>query len=262
MDAPTVAVVWALAFAWAARIHLQPWIALTLACGTWSVYVADRLLDARRAISVNKLDSLHERHYFHWRHKNLFAPLAICCAAIAAALILRLMPPVVCERNSALAAAALAYFSGVHSSARLPHWLPGIPSKELLVGVIFTTGCAAPTLWHMRTYPLPLMTCFVFFAALAWVNCFAIEQWESATRRPRVVLAALILGCVGLLFCLAFAFSHSRIAALFVAGALSAILLAILDRARTRLTPLALRTLADLVLLTPAILIALGALTA
>lgn len=262
MDAPTVAVVWAMAFAWAARTHLQLWIPLTLACGTWSVYVGDRLLDARRAFAASKLDCLRQRHYFHWRHKNLLAPLAICSAAIAAALILRLMPPVVCERNSALAAVALAYFSGVHSSARLPHWLRGITSKELLVGVIFTAGCAAPTLWHMRIFPVPLMTCFVFFAALAWANCSAIEQWESPTRRPRVVQATWILACIGLLFCFAFAFFNSRIAILFFAGGLSAILLVILDRSRARLTPLALRSLADLVLLTPAILIALGARTA
>lgn len=259
MDAPTVAVVWALAFAWAAGIHLQLWIPLTLVCGTWSVYVADRLLDTRRAIAAGKLDCLRERHYFHWRHKKLFAPLAICSAAIAAALILRLMPPVVCERNCALAAAALAYFSGVHSAARLPDWLRRLASKELLVGVIFTAGCAAPTLWQLRTFPWPLIACVVFFAALAWVNCFAIAHWESAAEGPRVVLAALILACAGLLLGAAFAFGQPRIAILFLAGALSAILLAILDRARARVMPLALRALADLVLLTPAILVALGA---
>ncbi|MEI4861391.1 hypothetical protein Q8G41_27770, partial [Klebsiella pneumoniae] len=39
LDAPTVAVVWALSFAWAAGVHLTPWTPLLLASGTWSVYV-------------------------------------------------------------------------------------------------------------------------------------------------------------------------------------------------------------------------------
>jgi hypothetical protein len=42
-----------------------------------------------------------------------------------------------------------------------------------------------------------------------------------------------------------------RFAALVAAGAVSTLLLALLDRLRNRLTPLALRISADLVLLTP-----------
>jgi hypothetical protein len=41
---------------------------------------------------------------------------------------------------------------------------------------------------------------------------------------------------------------------LILAGAVSALLLALLDRLRTHLTPLAIRAAADLVLLTPALL--------
>jgi hypothetical protein len=48
----------------------------------------------------------------------------------------------------------------------------------------------------------------------------------------------------------ALAFNH-RIALLVASGAASALLLALLDRLRGRLTPLALRAAADLVLLTP-----------
>jgi hypothetical protein len=45
--------------------------------------------------------------------------------------------------------------------------------------------------------------------------------------------------------------SNQRIALLVASGAAGALLLALLDRLRGRLTPLALRTAADLVLLTP-----------
>jgi hypothetical protein len=55
---------------------------------------------------------------------------------------------------------------------------------------------------------------------------------------------------------LAVVFGHQqpRPAALITAGAASALLLALLDRGRSLLTPLALRTAADLALLSPVLL--------
>ena len=122
LDAPTVAVVWTLAFSWAAGVHLNCWITLLIAVGTWTVYVGDRLLDAQRAIRSGYLDALRERHYFHWRHRRLLIPMACGTAAIAACLVACRMPVGVRSHDSVLAAAALIYFSGVHSSARLPRW--------------------------------------------------------------------------------------------------------------------------------------------
>jgi len=49
--------------------------------------------------------------------------------------------------------------------------------------------------------------------------------------------------------------SHPAAAALVAAAAVSAALLALLDAARTRMTPLTLRAAADLVLLAPAVLL-------
>ena len=47
LDAPTVALVWSLGFAWAAGVGLPVWAPLLLALVAWAVYVGDRLLDAR-----------------------------------------------------------------------------------------------------------------------------------------------------------------------------------------------------------------------
>jgi len=55
-----------------------------------------------------------------------------------------------------------------------------------------------------------------------------------------------------------FAVQQPRIAALLAAAAASSLLLALLDRLRANPTPLALRALADLVLLTPIVLLAPG----
>jgi hypothetical protein len=49
--------------------------------------------------------------------------------------------------------------------------------------------------------------------------------------------------------------THFRVANLLAAGTASAVLLALLDCTRSRLTPLALRVTADLVLLTPLVVI-------
>jgi hypothetical protein len=258
LDAPTVAVVWALAFAWTVGVHLDRWVLLLLASGTWTVYVGDRLLDAHHAIRSRHLGALRERHYFHWRHRRLLIPMACVTAAIAATLVLRRMPVAVRSRDSVLAAAALIYFSGVHSSARLPRWLRRLASKEMLVGLLFTAGCAAPTLSRLHSARWPVFTCLVLFVALAWVNCAAIERWESSVNET-VFRRAFVLGIAGVGASVAFLFLEPRASALACSIAAGALLLCMLDRTRTRVSPLTLRAVADLVLLTPFVLVILGA---
>lgn len=265
VNAPTVAVVWALAFAWLSGVHLQAWVLPLLACGTWTVYVGDRLLDVSRATRSGRLNELRERHYFHWQHRRTLIPLACCTAALAAALVVDRMPIAIRERNSVLAAAALMYFSGVHSPVRIPAWLRRLVSKELLVGVIFTAGCAAPAISQMHftadrgSAKWPLFVCFAFFAALAWVNCRAIEHWESSEKQAGVLLPAGMLTVAGAAISAALWQTNPRAAALAFAGTTSSLLLLLLDRARFSISALTLPVLADIVLLTPALLLPLGA---
>ncbi len=266
LDAPAVAVVWALAFAWAMDVHLAPWAPLLLACGTWTVYVGDRLLDAHRAIRTQNFCALRERHNFHWRHRRWFIPVACATAAISGALIAGRMPAVVRDRNSVLAAATLVYFSGVHSIAHLPGWLRKlvsrrILSKEFLVGLLFTAGSVAPVIARVHVVDWPFCACFAIFALLAWTNCFAIENWESSRIQNGVMLRATMLGVVAIAVSVVFAVLNWRISALLCCAAGSALLLALLSRKRATVSPLTLRALADLVLLTPLVAVLLGALS-
>jgi hypothetical protein len=259
LDAPTVAVVWTLAFARAAEVQLPAWVPLLIALGTWTVYVGDRLLDSRSSLISGSWKSLRERHLFHWRHRRVFSRLAAITACIAAAIIFGQMPIPVRQRNSVLAVAALTYFSGVHSRRKPPAWLRSCFSKEFFVGTLFTAGCALPTLSRIRTgsslaLSWPLLVSVVFFAALAWLNCHAIERWESQGD-SRIFPAACMVALAGILLAASAVFVQPNFAALLAAAAASAILLAVLDHLRTRLTPLALRSAADLVLLTPIFLI-------
>ena len=295
LDAPTVAVVWSLAFAWAAGIVLPSWLPLLLALVTWTVYIADRLLDARAALRAGTTHRLRQRHLFHWRHRRILVPLALAAFFAALAMVIALMPATIRERNTVLAAATLVYFTRVHSLPRLlTRRRPAsslllsfrFPSKELLVALLFTAACALPVFSRLpaANAASPLAATVAFFSLLAFVNCHAIERWECATsghsvsgsdfsraaataKSPRALTAggrtlqvpatnttfslAIFLGLFGLLTAALLFPSHPRPAALLVTGAAGALLIALLDRSRNRLTPLALRTAADLVLLFP-----------
>jgi hypothetical protein len=262
-DAPTVAVVWSLAFAWAIGVRLPVWVPVLLGLVTWSVYIGDRLLDAREGLRSDRLHLLRERHHFHWRHRRVLLPLALAAAGVALCMILALMPPPALERNSVLAAVTLAYFTGVHSPrptpaatfAKLLSWLQSLFSKELLVGFLFTAGCALPVFSRASKIEwVPLAGMAFGFSLLAWLNCFAIQCWESGrkstTREPVTVLACL-LAIAGLSMAFLLRAREPRLAGLLAAGATSAALLALLDRFRGRMAPVTLRGCADLVLLTP-----------
>jgi hypothetical protein len=168
-----------LAFAWAAHVHLPLWLPAVLALAAWSIYIGDRLLDAHKAQTP-----LRPRHHFHWEHRRIFTPLALTAAVAAISIVFCAMPVAARERNSALAVAALAYFTSVHSPWRLPgrktqHRLP----KELLVGILFTLACATPTLARVNWgFNLPRVLCVLLalfgYIALAWLNCYAIECWN------------------------------------------------------------------------------------
>ena len=287
LDAPTVAVVWSLAFAWAAHVSLPGRVLLVLALATWCAYVSDRILDARVFAVPGGADAtmrptLRERHYFHLRNRRLFVPLAVAAACVAGVVALALLPSFVRERGFILAAAALTYLSGVHTAPWLERRrlsLPRLVSKEFLVGVLFTTGCIFPAWSRLRlsgTQEFWLTWLWIegiYFAALAWLNCCLIARWEeeksdrkAGERRRRFwafklfpaqstnFSAAVPLASAGFALAYLAAESHSRASVLLAAGALSALLLAMLDSLRTRMTPLALRASADFVLLTPLLL--------
>lgn len=255
LDAPTVAAVWSLAFAWIARVRLPLWVLLLQVLVVWTVYVGDRLLDARAGLrrwDRKSAGDLRERHYFHWRHRRVLAPMAAAAACAAAAIVLHWMPPATRARDSVLAAASLAYFTSVHATS-IAGQARRIFSKELLVGVLFTVGCALPVAPHVewRIFAAPL----AFLAALAWLNCRAIERWESGGQGiARVAILMAAAGATAAAFVLAV---DARAAALLAAGAASALLLAVLDGARRRVSQVTLRAAADLVLLTPALLLIL-----
>ena len=273
LDAPTVAVLWTLWFASAAGVHLPLWAPALVGLVTWAVYIGDRLLDARSALASMQPTRLRHRHRFHWRHRRLLSALAVASALAALAIVVVFVPAAARERGAALGLATVAYFSGVHSGrnpdSRLG-WLPAsarilerLPFKqignELLVASIFICGCMLPV-WPraaLLSDPLwPLELVGAFFMLLAWLNYHAIGRWEAGASAAHITPAGLLLAFVGLVIAASIRAGHPSAAILIGLGAGSAVLLVLLNRNRSAMTPLALRASADLVLLLP--LIALG----
>ena len=262
LDAPTVAVVWALGFAWAAGVRLPPWVLGLLALAVWAVYIGDRLLDARKGLRIGRLDGLRERHLFHWKWRRILSPIAIAAAGAAACIALLEMPSTSFELDSLVAAAAVVYLRRVHFRRGNRQKPGGVLSraltKELLTGVLFAAGCALPAWNRAAGGPGVLLLPVAFFAALAWLNCSAIDRWEASrgnSNAMRVLISAVSIAIAGGLAAGLLSASQPRAALLLVAGAASALLLALLDRMRPRLTPLALRAGADLVLVTPLVVL-------
>jgi hypothetical protein len=254
LDAPTVAATWSLAFAKAAGVRLPAWVPLLIALFTWAVYIGDRLLDARWAMRARRADHLRERHLFQWRHRRAFLFLGLAASCGGAWIVLSFMPTGARERNAVLALAAMAYFSWVHVLSNLRNLFP----KELLVGVLFTAGCALPTFGRAADISAAFIAALSFFVALAWLNCYAIELWESArqtTSRSGISSISCLLALGGFTGATAFHATQFRAADMIAAGTASALFLTFLDGTRSRLTPLTLRVTADFVLLTPLVVI-------
>lgn len=273
LDAPTVAVVWCWFLGAAFGLHLSPINLLTLALGTWCVYVADRLLDGWR--SADTL-GLRDRHWFYLRYRRPFV-IAWGIAGIPLAyLIFSRTQPRVRHDDIILSLIGVAYFLRIHArppekgtTRRFPTWLP----KELAVGVLFAIATAVPA-WEASGRSRLLILAIVAFGAACWLNCVSIQVWEDAEAKrdsfaiilspPRTESSGggltEFLGHHLTAFSIAVGVAAAGMAAitagslaclLFLSVALSAILFLALIRNDHRLNALSLRIAADAALLTP-----------
>jgi hypothetical protein len=183
LDAPLVAVVWLLLFAGCLRVHVSPVTAALLACGSWTIYALDRVLDVARPES--RLEP-GERHRFYERRWRAFV-VAICLVGIASAATALTIPAPVRRGGLLLCLLVLLYLGIVHGfGGRLRQWFP----KEYAVGALFAAGVTLP-FWSRMRHADPIeLTAFVLFAVACQVNTVAIEYWESRERGRKDVSPA------------------------------------------------------------------------
>jgi hypothetical protein len=235
LDAPIVAVVWQVMFAWSFRARFDPLAAVLLILAVWVIYVADRVFDAWRQSAENPVEQ--PRHEFYRRHWRAVTPVWIAALGISAWLAWTRLPVALFSRGVTLLAAVAIYFGFAHFSKR--RW-----PKELAVAVLFASGASLAVWEHAKTW-IDIAT-IVLFGTLCWINCAAIEQWELRGLDNWPVRRAAI--CVGLI---ALIFLYDQRPILAGAETASAFAFVMLDRAKLRLSSDALRVLADVALLTP-----------
>jgi hypothetical protein len=260
LDAPTVAALWCWSFARVAHIQLPTLGPFLLAVGTWLVYVADRILDG---LDHANHERLRERHYYYLRHRKAFLVAGAMVSPVFAWIVLTRLPPAVWLGDAAIFAVAALYFLLVHAHGRAAErWLP----KEFAVGVLFAAATAVPAWARVTGERLALAPIVAVFAVLCWLNCVAIESWESApasdSPHTMTVWAArhlqsltIITAALALALALASLGNVPRFC-LLLASALSALLLFWLARRRQYMTPMQLRISADAALLTPILFLA------
>jgi hypothetical protein len=236
---------------------------LFLSFATWLCYVGDRLLDARSSPSP---ESLRARHYFYgalWRERRSALGVMVVAAALGcAAIALYGLPASLLASFTALTGVSLLYFGRVHARAARN----GTPlAKEAAVGAIFAIGCLLPGWTAARPEARPhLALTGVLFALLCWLNCVAIERWEShgsisasahsstrwAAERLSWLLAAggILSGVLGFLWREP---TNGNFGMLAPCLGAAFVLLGVLESLRRRLSSDALRILADVALLTP-----------
>jgi small-conductance mechanosensitive channel len=172
LDAPLVALAWAFLFAQSEHESLRWSVAAVLAGTVWTIYAADRLLDARRRGA-----NLRQRHFFSRDNGKPLLLAVIPATGLTFFFALRSLSPAEFTAGIFLAVAVLIYLLAVHTKSATRRPLP----KELFVGLIFASGVTLPV-WAVSPQDIPRLTISVgLFAALCTLNCLAIETWESTT---------------------------------------------------------------------------------
>jgi hypothetical protein len=263
LDAPMVAVAWALVFAKSAAVGLQGAEIASLGLVVWLIYTVDRLLDGRtRARDDGGAfgSPLRQRHFFHRVHARRIAAVAAGAAAFTAVLVLTQIGEQVLKLSVPVGLILVLYMAWVHLGrgrifARLP--------KELAVGGVFAAGVVLPAWSRIGARRWEFLILAALFAAVCTLNCVAIEEWEqgrnrrgaSATESGSGRFALGLAGCAILLAPVVRL--RGEFSAIGAAIAVSALLILFLDLMRERISADALRVLVDVALLLPALAILL-----
>ena len=186
LDAVAVAVTWQVFFASVAGVTVPGAAVAVLALVVWAVYLADRVLDARRGAAQS------DRHRIAGRNPRAWAGATVLAVVLALVGSFTL-PRAYIRIGAVVAASAVGYFALVHvvrSNRLLGRWV-----KEASVGVVFAAGAVLPLLAAGLAVAAWLPGA-VAFAALCWLNCLLISRWEEGRGRGPPAWLVTVAGCV------------------------------------------------------------------
>ena len=274
LDAPMVAVTWALVFAKAAGVTLPAAEVAALGLVVWLTYTVDRLLDGRLGLARVSRESfasnndegafgraLRQRHFFHRIHARAIWCSAAGVAGFTAIIVLTQIGEQVVRPAVPLGLILILYMAWVHlGRGRVLTQLP----KEVAVGGVFAAGVALPAWSRLGTRRWEFFLLAALFAAVCTLNCVAIEEWErvremdaggermAKTNFGSGKFAVTLAACAALLVPIVRLRGESVIG---VGIAVSALLILFLDLMRERVSAEGLRVLVDVALLLPALVI-------
>jgi hypothetical protein len=260
LDAPLVSLAWLWLFAGTFHAPVAPTASAALFLTAWVIYLADRLADSR-ALPDDGPRSL--RHEFCLRHQQSWLT-ALGLIAVVDLVILW---------NGIGAEIAVA--GGVVGALTLIHLLlnyslggawPPLPLKEFAVGFLFASGTLVAIFPVLRPITAVIALSAFAFACLCTLNCLCIAFWERKLdeAQGKVSFATWFpglnfhLGKLSLAFGLCSgvaAIIFREVAPIFSCIAVSSFLLASLDHSRERIGQDQRTALADLVLLTPVVVL-------
>jgi hypothetical protein len=267
LDAPMVAVAWALVFAKCAGVNVPGTEIAVLGLVVWLIYTVDRLLDGRDARNdAGAFGSpLRQRHFFHRLEAQPIACIAASVAVFTAVVVFTQIGEQILRPAVPLGLVLVLYMAWVHlGRGRVLTQL----SKEVAVGGVFAAGVALPTWSRLSGHRWEFCVLAALFAAVCTLNCVVIEEWEWAremecgigngVRRSMAAtdfapgkFAAVLAACVMLLAPVVRLGGEFSAIGAAIAG--SALLILLLDLMRERISADGLRVLADVALLLPAL---------
>jgi len=235
LDAPLVALLWQMLFARCFHTRVDPLPSILLVLAVWLIYAADRTIDSWTGASNLP------RHDFYRKHWRTLLPLWIAAFASGLLLAWARLSFALFLSGLILGAAVLLYFALLHAGVFQK-------TKEAAVAILFALGATLSAWPNVRT--AADVEAIALFSCLCWINCVAIDHWESPGESQwRIASAAAIVGIAAVLL-----LSSSRP---IIGGAVaaSAWCFVLLDCARRRFSKDALRVLADVALLSPVFLL-------
>ena len=263
LDAPAVATIWLLLFANCFGLVVPAGNFTALFCTVWLIYLVDRLVDC---LSLTPDMPRSARQMFCARNRILWLVLISIVGLIDAAIICFTLDRVVVLRGICLGSAVAVYPAINWSWSKI--WTV-VPVKETIIGLLFAAGTLLALSPRSASLPIGTFIAGGFFAALCFANCISIASWEReldqiqnkhsiATRFGRIprlrdsLTGTLAAGSVSLMMI------DRETWPLSVCIAVSSIATNAIDKISVSRDER--NALADLVLLTPAIFLAMRSL--
>jgi len=253
LDAPTVAVVWAVLLARPSHMRLRAADEIVLGLVVWCIYVSDRLFDGLKPTNQRVL---RERHLFCAKHRRALTWLLVLAAVAVLWVTADFLAPMEVSAGMKLAAIIGTYMATIHAGhGSMARFVP----KEVAVGILFAVGTTLPAWSRLSEFSWNEWIPFGLFEVLCSLNCLAIECWENElryrdwfqsssplTRWAETRIDQLAAALAASAFTVILVRRHPvPFGSGLMAISLAALLILLLHRHRNRLSGRALRVLAD-----------------